>query len=112
MIPWLPFKDKKLVLLLFVHDQVLTCNYAQPFFIWGLLDSNNLIWLSTIGIEKGNWDGLDFPEVLAAVDIELTDIGDKNAIHRFDLDRFGPFHVERIDTDSEVVKIFPLEDLE
>ena len=109
---WLPFKDEKLVLLLFVHDQILSSDYTQPFLIWRLLNTNNLIWLSAVGHEERNGNTLDFPEILGAVNINTTDIGDKDAIHTFDLNRFRTLHVERIDTYSQVMKVFPLVDFE
>ena len=47
----LSIKDKELVLLLLTHDQILSTDDGNPILISGFLQSNNLIWLSSLGLQ-------------------------------------------------------------
>jgi hypothetical protein len=49
-------EEIQLIELLLRHYKILSGNYCEILFIWALLYSQNLIWLSFSALQKTDWN--------------------------------------------------------
>ena len=77
--------DEKLIRFLLVHDQVLSTNDAEIFFVLAGSKSNNLIGFSCFRLEKGNRELAHFLKRETIIHHNLIDLGTQEDIHALKL---------------------------
>lgn len=70
------FEYEQLILLLFVHHQVLATDDGEPFLVIGLLNTYDLIWLSCLGWQQLNWYFVILDKGLRVIHEHLVYFGD------------------------------------
>ena len=86
-------EHEQLVDLLLLHDKVLSRNNSQEFLADGLSHTDNLIWLSGLGLKELNWNLTLNHESFGVENENLINFSDEESIHGLEVDTHGSLKV-------------------
>ena len=97
--------DEQLILLLLVHDQVLSTDDRQVFIGLAALKGDDLVWLSGLSWKKFDFKLSAFLVLVSVVNLNFVDLGNQELALALDLKTLGTFIVLTGDGNLEVVLV-------